>query len=472
MSRSTKAWFANTGLMLAAVVSIGVSWLGIAQIVAMDVLARFRRVEGRAEQPGIQMIGTEFSYSDGEKLLTQGTADRVDIAKDRSRVSLFKVRNGVFYADQNQKFKYTCNNATYVYFYKRLQVNSETRVIGKDIDIKTEDFTFDERNQKLTVPGELKGRLFSGQATAKNLVYNLKTGHMLAGPVSWKGELADPLQGTKTEWKFDADDVEFAPGKQIYLKGTATDGKSLIKADRIEHDTKTGVITCIKNVRYWGEEANLSGPRAVIYTKEKRLVASEGVNLLIKPESQRGLKEEPIPPLIPFVPDSISASRPPAPSPAQQQQKEKEDEIRSPKTIRDYPVTIIAKEIEYFYKKGSRKANIKGSPQARQEMSEGRWRMVWAHSAIYDGEGDWLTLQSRGEDRNVRLKTSLGDDYKAIEFKISTKKDDERMFGKKATGTSLLDDEDGPPATTGGGTGSTGGNIPPSLSGGIGRKKN
>ncbi|HLO99330.1 MAG TPA: hypothetical protein VK171_12100, partial [Fimbriimonas sp.] len=170
-----------------------------------------------------------------------------------------------------------------------------------------------------------------------------------------------------------------------------------------------------------------------------------------------GAAEIELSPLPPVVPESISSTRPPAPD--NEDAKRTEDQIRSSKNLRKYPLSITANQIEYWYKKGERRAKITGSPQGRQELPEG-WRYVWAGSAFYDGEKELLTLESAPGKTEVILKNSLGDELFGVWGQLSTKEDDDEYSFKKGKGKiTTRDDDDGgtpPPGNSGGGGGLTG----------------
>ena len=188
--------------------------------------------------------------------------------------------------------------------------------------------------------------------------------------------------------------------------------------------------------------------------------------MLVKPKEKQ---EEPateteLTPLPPAVPDSISSTRPPAPD--DETAKKKEDEIRGMKNLRQYPLVVLAPAIEYWYKKGERRAVITGSPQARQDLPDKGWRYVWADNAKYDGEKESLALFSAPTKQDVILKNSLGDELYGVSGVLSTKEDDDTYSFKKGRGKLATRDEDLPASdkdkgkggggTTGGGAGGTG----------------
>lgn len=105
---------------------------------------------------------------------------------------------------------------------------------------------------------------------------------------------------------------------------------------------------------------------------------------------------------------------------------------------------IVCDEVEYWYRKGQRHGHIIGYPQGRQDLPQGRWRMVWAASADYDGEKDTLTLYSTPGKNDVRMKNSKGDDLIALTLTVSTKDDaDEQEYsGRKVQGVGWVETEE------------------------------
>jgi hypothetical protein len=73
--------------------------------------------------------------------------------------------------------------------------------------------------------------------------------------------------------------------------------------------------------------------------------------------------------------------------------------------------------------------------------------MVWGDNALYDGEGDWLTLKSRPSQKDARLRASTGDDFRAEEFRVSTKENDDRWSAVKGEGVTYVDEDETPPRT-------------------------
>lgn len=453
-------------MVLGGSLLLGSSWVGIAAVLQIDSLKQIKaNLLGSGQSQGLHLGRTQVRVYHEGKRTTSAVSDGVTVAWDRSRMVMTGVRNGTYILDDGRPMAFTSKSIAYELYVRQMK-GEETRFSqGKD-QLLMPSFVLDERSQVLTARKGGQGTFAGGRLRAGEITWNLTNKIMRAKPVVWSGELAlAEMQGQpaqRRKWEFRAEDVQVNGDLRVYLTARATDGEVIMQAPRIEHNIKTDVVLATGGVKYWGLEANLAAPKMTVYRKEGRSVATGGVTLLLKPEKEKGLKEEEIPPFVPLLPEAVTAGRP---EPAV---KSKDDEVRDPKTIRDYPVAVRAAEITYWYREGQRRAIITGSPQARQDLPENRWRRVWAHEAYYDGEADILTLKSKGTDKDARLKASTGDDFKAIEFTISTKEDDDRWSAKKPEGVSYLDDDDDPRKSGGSGSGGAGGSKPPSLRGRIG----
>src|SRR6185503_17951776 len=140
--------------------------------------------------------------------------------------------------------------------------------------------------------------------------------------------------------------------------------------------------------------------------REKRAVLTGNVSMLVKPKDQEKLEVVEIQPFRPEVPIEVAASRPKPPSGASEAEKKQNEELRSSKTARKYPISIRSEQIEYWYKRGERRATITGSPEARQDFPNGRWRRMKTNKAYYDAEKETLQLVSSESKRDTRVITS------------------------------------------------------------------
>lgn len=421
------------------------AWAGIAQVVAVDALAKYRLGSSWGDRDGIILSSTEFVAWDKERKAAQATAHSMVMAKDRSSLTLNRVTGGRLFPEKGDPLQFSTQTATYEMYRRRLASTSPTTLTSKDFSLQTASFTWDERGKSLVAPGKVTGRLGDGQLRAYNLRIDLAKNSLRAGPVAWAGTIQDAkAPGGRRRWEFRGDDIQVNGELRVYVNGRATDGEIILKAPRIEHNTRTDVVMASGGVKYWGQEANISAPRVVAYRRESRVVASGGVSMLLKAEKDKGLKEEEIPDIPALEPDKASDGKPITQAAAEEDQKRLDEEVRSSGNLRKFPTAIRAAEITYWYREGERRAVVKGAPQARQEMEGSRWRMVWGDNALYDGEGDWLTLKSRPSQKDARLRASTGDDFRAEEFRVSTKENDDRWSAVKGEGVTYVDEDEIP----------------------------
>jgi hypothetical protein len=119
-----------------------------------------------------------------------------------------------------------------------------------------------------------------------------------------------------------------------------------------------------------------------------------------------------------------------------------DDELRSDETVRKYPATLYADQVEYFYGKGNRHGIATGSPQAQQELPGKRWRRVWAHHALYNGEKETLRLMPANSETRVRVKSSVGDDFLTTFFELSTQEGNNDQSYGPFDGQFISEDEE------------------------------
>ncbi len=461
MSRSTSTALKNLAALTGGIGLLGVAWFTVLQVARIDPFARFRNATS-SDEVGVVLEDVDFRAFHGGKLVAQARVGQIRVMRDRSSASLFAITDGRVWASNGQAFGFDADEATYGYFSHVLGVNRGAHFANDEMDLRAPAFTYEENTKMLRVPGSVTGKLRGGDLSASNLSYNAATKVFAFGPMSWSGQVEDPSkQGKRRQWTFTSKGPSVTQGDVTTLKDcTASDNDMIIQADTVEWNQKADVLTATGNVRYFGSDANLICPKVVVYRKEGRSVLSGGVSMLIKPEG--GVKPEVVEmaPLRPVVPEEVAAQRPPAPK--SPEEKKGDEELRSAENLRQYPTTVLAQEIVYWYRKGERRATITGSPQARQELSAGRWRMVWADRASYDGEKARLKLLSREGQKDARLKDSLGDDFRATLFEISTKKGDDYRYAENLEGTTYVEEEEIPEKPGGG-------SPAPSLQGPIGR---
>lgn len=461
MLRSAKGrWVRNVLALIGAIAAGG--WLiqRFQEWTGRDPFASYRNTAA-AESIGIRLNDVSIRHYEANKLVLEAQVERVDVQRDRQVLDLFNVGNGVYHVDDDL-LNFSAESARYDQALRRLSVSSGARVSGKDFDIVTPAFLYTEGSGVLTAPGEFKGRLFEGEVKGENLVLTVPDRTFEFGPVSWQGMAKVPgadLQDEpkRTKWAVSGDKVKRTGDRDIFTNASATDGEIMVKAPTIERDIKTDVITATGKVYYFSAKANVLCEKAVIHRKEKRAVLSGNVTMLLKPKDKEVLDFQEIEPFRPDVPEEVSNQRPTAPSsPEGDQQKDLDDEVRSVETRRKYPVVVRADQIDYHYSEGKRRAIITGSPQARQMMAGGRWRQIWTFEGYYDGEKERLRLTSPPGKREVRMKTSLGDDIVADWVELSTKEGDEEYEAENVKGD-LYPDEEDTAEIKGGGTSGGGG---------------
>lgn len=432
---------------------------------AFDYLARFinidafsslrpREIAGIADSVGIQLNDVSLRHYHGMKLITTSRIERVDVSKDRQSFDLYHVSNGVYHGDKGE-VHFGALRANWSAINRTLNVTEQAHIWNANMNLTTATITLDQGKQQLTAPKAITGKLYEGQITANWLQYGIDSGAAEAGPVHWVGALnllqneADP---TPRRWDISSDHLKRSKNgeSEVYTNGVASDGEVIIKAPHIEREVKTDVLTATGRVLYFSSRANVSANKVVVFRKERRALLTGNVQMFLKPKKDKDRPPmiEEIPPFRPFVPSDIAAKHPVAPTPVptaiKPNQKETEDQLRTAKNARDYPMSVKAEKIEYWYHKGERRAIITGDPQARQEFPNGAWRHIWTVEGKYNGELETLRLNSSKGKKDTRMKNSLGDDLVATWLEFSTKEDDDQYEGQDITGVVFSTDEEIP----------------------------
>lgn len=455
-SPSTKAAIANlSGILALGAASLGTYKL-IESVVFNDALADYRAKNTPFKSgEGVMIKNFGLKSYIGEKLVTEARVRNAVIKNDRSMIDLTGIHDGVFYDDAGKKYNFTAEMASYGTYSKSIHANKGIRIFNETADLKAPGFTYEHPIRRVTFLGDITGKLGGGDLVTKSVFIDLHKKEILTGELTWTG----PLQVNtpqKTPWKISAKSSRLRNDITTYTDARGEDKDTIVKADKMIYDRVNDVVTGEGNVEYFGVDANVACDKVVIDRKtSKATLSGKIVRMLIKPEDTPP-KETSIPPVVPMVPDNIAGTRPkPQGSVGQDQQKKEEDEVRSGDNLRQYPIAMTAGQIEYWYKKGERKAILTGNPFARQELGALKWREMYASKAEYDGEKEELKLLS-SQAQKVRMKNSIGDDMMAVFFLVSTKKGDDSMDAEGLTGTVMVDDND-LPAKTGSGTGTGGG---------------
>lgn len=435
--------------LIGVVVLAGVTVsLGYARhLMRVDPFAKFDRRQPGPKDVFARMNDVDMRQYKAGQLIGQAHVGELAMRNDRETFDLTNVYDGVLYTDEG-KIDFRADEATWDAGKLQLAVNSGAHVANKDFDLRVPSFTVDQRSGKLQIKREIRGKFFGGQIGAIGLQYDLNSGTGKVGPSTWVGKVnmkQDTGQaGPPTKWSFKSGGLTFYKNNlEIWQNSQATDGEVVVQGDEITRNTKTDVITATGNCLYFSAKANVACDKVVVYRKEKRAVLSGSVRMLIKPKDSMERKlvvgSGEIPPFRPVVPDGVAAQ---GGSSESAEDKALDDEIRSGKTIRKYPVAILATHVDYWYGKGSRHAIVTGSPQASQQLAGTRWRKAWADKVLYDGEKETLRMVSSEGKDDVRVKSSKGDDITADWFEFSTKEGDDGWSGSRMKGDVMADEDE------------------------------
>lgn len=428
-------WLALGG---AGTVLVAIQGMYLLQI---DPFAKYRPKEPeRADAIGIETRNVAFQVFDGQDLVATCDVDKVAIRRDRQKYNLEGIRNGKLNTKDGE-FGFESTSAQYEQRSKVLSALKGARFWNADVDLTVDGFAYYRLVDRFKTVGKVNGKFYGGTLTAYNFVYSPSEKSASAGPVSWTGSLESKLQESPIKssrvWNVQGEKTIWNGDVQTYIKGRGADGEIIVTADQIVYDRKTDIVTATGNVRYFSAKSNLVCEKAIVYRKEKRAILSGNVTMLVKPKDQEKLEEGTIPPFRPIVPDQIASGRPAPPS-----LQQPDEEVRK-NTIRKYPTQIWAERIEYWYARGTRRAVITGSPQARQDLPEGRWRHVWTRRAEFDVEAERLKLISSEDKKDTRIKTSVGDDLVAKWLVVSTKEGgQDELEGEAVEGVVVSDDDD------------------------------
>ncbi len=450
MYRSTKFLLYTVGI---GAFAAGAIW-GF-PLLAKDAFAEFKEGSGPlGGSTGVQVTDAEMTIYEGDKLVTSAKVDTINIRKDRQLFDFLGVVGTS--GDGKDRVDFSGKTAEYDSMSETMKFQSGVRLKGSNYDLFADKLTVDDKFKNLQIPGQAKGTVEGGKFSAKETKLKFKEGTFTTGKVNWKGTLpkvyqdGSPIQSVpKTPW--DIEGVSSKGSKKgvlVFTQARASDGDQLIRARNVEYDQKQDIMVATGPAYYYSADVNLVADKITIYRKDKRVVLTGDVRMLVKPKAQADLNEDVIPPFRPDVPDEVSAGRPTPPTSEEvSQQKDLDDALRSGKTIRDYPALVKATQVVYFYAKGDKHADISGSPECLQDFPGGRWRRIVSHTAKYDGEKELLKLMSAEGKSDVRLKTSIGDDLKADWFEVSTNEsedDSQDWEGANVRGKFMVDDAEVP----------------------------
>lgn len=441
-------------------------WVGVTRLFSIDAFADFRP-SGSTER-GLELGPFQLRSFIGDRLVAYASVRGATARRDRSIMDLVGLTDGKLTTDSGDVYNFEAPTATYGTFNKSLTADSGARIWNGHLDLAVPKFSYDGTSRVMRVDGPVTGMLEGGNMAANGVMLDLGKQELLVSTFEWQGQAGQEGAG-RQEWKIKGDKSHLSNDLWTSQNGRAESSDTIVYGKSLSLDRKQDILTVTGDVRYYGTDANMTCNKVTIYRKEGRSVLEGNVHMLVKPESDNKPAEVEIPPLAPVVPESISKARPPAP--ATDAAKSQEDAVRDRENLRQYPAAVVAERIEYWYKKGQRRAVITGNPQARQELPGSHWRMVWAYQAFYDGEKDRLKLVSHEGKKDARMKNSLGDDLNCIDIEVSTKKGEDLMEASEPEGVVTVREEDVPEKPGGGGKGGSTGGGKPSVSGPIGDRR-
>jgi lipopolysaccharide export system protein LptA len=432
----------NNAIGAAAIVAVPLAVGGLRGFLSQDPFGYFddRWAEPFGGKVGSVMRDVRAEVFEKGERKASFVAGQVDIRRDKQFLDLFGLRDGKVYENDVARASFSAERATFNAAEEMMMIFGGANVKSKEFDLSTPEAKLDIRNKRAVMSKGIEGTAFKGSVKAGKLELGFRTGTHRAENVEWRGK--PPVQGISQsrEVQFRADEVEFTsdPDVVVYRDAEAIDENALMRAKKVTYDSKADVVTLEGDAEYYGAEVIVSAPKVVVYRKQERALANGGVYFLVKPEGEKGIPIEQKQPAQPVLPPGL-------------EQPENVDELRSSKNLRRFPVVVTANAVEYFYKKGGRKAIMTGEPKALQQLRAGSWREVTAPRAEYEEEQEILNLFSSGEGKDVRMKNSAGDDFVAFSVRIGTTSGKETMFGKGIEGVMKVRDDEVPRASGGGG---------------------
>jgi hypothetical protein len=398
---------------------------------------------------GSRLGETLVRVYEGMDLGVQFVARRIDVRRDRAQFTVFDIHNGRLYDKGKQQLWFSAGGGVYNSVQNKADVFGGLALWNRELAFRTDRGEVDTGQRIVRSAGVVIGRFREGEVSAQSVMWNYARREGRAEQVSWMGPLQQEGKVRRVQLRGQTWEILSNPRRQIFYKAEAVDEDQFIRAEKITWLEEEDVITAEGAVEYVGPDAIIRCPKVVVYRKEERAVATGGVQLLVKPERDKGRIGPPpsgLPPAQPVLPPGVQ------PPPSQQQ--DQEERVRRSDNLRDYPILITAERIEYWYAEGAKRAEVTGNPKARQELPEGAWREITAPRVLYDQEKELLTLLSRTPGaQEVRLKNSRGDDFLAEEVVISTVEGNESVRGKNVTGVMPVRENEVRGGRTGGGGG-------------------
>jgi lipopolysaccharide export system protein LptA len=418
--------------------------IGLVNLAQVDSLARYRTPIQPMDAPGITVPNASITvWKEGRRKAELAVGELI-FTRDRQVVRLNEgVKARLLAAQPGAEITVDMPAARYNSFERLVTADQGLRVRSKDLDLKAAQFSFDDRSGLLTIPGSTEGTLRKGQVKGVDFTGDTAKSVYALARAAWVGPaLIAGLQGQPSRWDLRGDKPVMRGDLFTVENGRAADPELIVKGLKIEWNRKTDVLVATGDVRFFSESANFRANKVTVFRREKRILMEGEAVMLSKPKDQEELKEEPIPAFPVMAPAQATPES--QGLAAEGPEREQDEELRKFDSIRDYPLTARADRITYFYQEGARRAEIEGSPQARQAIDAKRWRRLWSQRAAYDREADSLVLYSRAGQLDVRFISSIGDDFRAEQLQLSTKEGDDSWSADRFEGIAFGDpDGDG-----------------------------
>ena len=442
-----------------------------------DPLASFRapKTPLYPDSLGLRLTDVRVRRYVGTKIETEFKVAQVDVERNRNVFAMTGIHDGVYRPTDDKTgdggFRFAAGAGRYNGYMSHLDLQKRVTVKGKEYDLASNALTYDGIRKTLTIANSVRGTAWGGEVRAERVNYDVERKAFTSGPAMWRGKIPArylasmglPASMQNTLWKVQTENQRTEQNGRVLVFNDVllSDKDQIVKAAKAVWDktTDTTVFTSDgkTKVRYWSGKANCVADKVTILRREKRAILEGEVRMLVKTKAEEaeGPVVEDLPPYTALPPDKVAAGKA-LPKPTDIER------VRSGKSVRDYPLVMVGTKVDYNYAKGSRLAVVTGSPQARQELSDGAWRQVWTNNARYDAENEILRLNGTKGKGDARMKNSVGDDLTANWFELSTAEGEDEYSGEAIRGVvTTTDDEDVPKNGAGKTPPPTGGPPPP-----------
>ncbi len=435
--------------------------LGGRQLAELDPFSKFTRDYVNPLGEGIGSVMNDVRvevFEKGEPVLSFAT-NRVEVRRDQQMFRMFEIHDGKIIEEGVDVAQFGAGFAVYEAQPGLVRASGNPWISSKDGKLSSPAVLIDNTEKTVTVKQGVSGDYQEGKLNASSFIWNYGEKTAVVEQFLWSGpiEYQDAGQTRRRLVQIRGDRFETLtnPDRVIYYNAEAVDDDALIRARKITHERENDIIIAEGECEYHGPDAIIYAPSVTVYNKEKRAIATGKVQIVIKPEKEKGKVPQEIKPADPQLPTGLQRNQEKL---TREQEKAIEEEVRGGKSLRKYPIVVRAEKVEYFYRKGNKRAVMTGNPVARQELSLGAWREMSGPIAIYEEEKELLTIQGTKGKLEVNMTNSLGDAFKAEMLIISTVEGDEKITGIAIEGSLRIreDDEEEPPVRSAGGGGGGG----------------